>query len=414
MDTYSLFQLNQYVKRVIALNFQDAVWIKAEISQVKMSRGSYYLDLIEKNENSEEIKAKASAIIWFKTVSFLRKKFNTVVDSILDTGNEVRIKIRVQFDERYGYSLVIEDLDAGYTLGKNELLKQDILNRLRSENLLNRNAQLSLPVVLQNIAVISSETAAGYKDFLNHLEENSYHYKYNLHLYHTAVQGKAAESEIVEALDKINTSKTPYHCIVIIRGGGSRLDLAAFDSYNIAAKIAQSKYPVITGIGHDIDQSIADIVSHTALKTPTAVADYLIEYNLAFESKVLDLANKIQLAYRDLMKNQSIHLSLLLEKIKNAGLNKIQYQQQYLNELDVSIRNTTNNQISKQIALMDQLETQIRILSPENILQRGFSLVRINGKVVQFAKEIKLNDLMDTEFVDGSISSVVTKNSHNE
>ena len=167
METYSLYQLNEYIKRVIALNFKDSIWINAEISQVNLSRGNYYVDLIQKEEDSELIKAQSSAIIWFRKVAFLEKKFKSLFHSILDTGNEVRVKVKVNFSERYGFSLIIEDMDASYTLGKAEMLKQEILNKLKKEGLLFMNSSLELPLVLQKIAIISSPTAAGYKDFVS-------------------------------------------------------------------------------------------------------------------------------------------------------------------------------------------------------------------------------------------------------
>ena len=406
METYSLFQLNEYIKRVIALNFQDSVWINAEISQVKLSRGNYYLDLIQKEENSDVVKAKASGIIWFRKVSFLEKKFKSLFHSILDTGNEIRVKVSINFSERYGFSLVIEDLDASFTLGKAEMLKQEILSKLKAENLIFRNSELTLPVVLQKVAVISSAGAAGYKDFISHLESNSYGYKYELKLYAAAMQGQSVENEIMAALDQIE-HEGPYDCIVIIRGGGAKLDLAAFDNYNIARRIAHSTLPVITGIGHDIDQSIADIASHTDLKTPTAVADFLIETNLHFESKILDIGLKIQMTYREIMQVNSSTLALMNEQIRNSfsGIKGIQIQR--LSELELTLKHKTLSSIKSQEDLLGSIETQLLLLAPENVLKRGFSIIRQNGKVVKSIKNIDKNQILETQLEDGKIKSKI-------
>lgn len=407
METFGLFKLNEYIKRVIALNFPDSLWIKAEISQIKFSRGSYYLDLIEKNENSDEVIAKASGIIWFKTISFLKKKFSTVIDSILDTGNEIRIKVKVQFDERYGYSLIIEDLDASYTLGKAELLRQEIINRLQNEGLIEINNQIILPPVIQNIAVISSETAAGYQDFINHIKNNSYGYHINITLYNTAVQGKAVESELLNALESIHKSQVDYDCIIIIRGGGAKLDLAAFDNYNIAAAVAKAKFPVITGIGHEIDQSIVDIVSHTALKTPTAVADFILERNLHFESGILDIGLKIQMAYKERIKTEVSLLDLYEERINNKVRSDITININQLNEKINILKFYSRQTLTLALNRMNNYQENLNILSPQNILQRGFAIISNQEKSISSIKDIKPGMEVKTQLKDGTFQSTV-------
>jgi exodeoxyribonuclease VII large subunit len=406
LETYSLFQLNEYIKRVIALNFQDAVWINAEISQVKLSRSNYYLDLIEKEENTEVVKAKASAIIWYRKVSFLEKKFKSLFHSILDTGNEIRVKVSINFSERYGFSLVIEDLDASYTLGKAEMLKQEILDRLKKENLIYLNAQLDLPDVLQNIAVISSATAAGYKDFTSHLESNSYGYKFNVKLYSAAMQGQAVENEILAALEQIQ-HEGPFDCVAIIRGGGAKLDLSAFDNYNIAKKIATSQLPIITGIGHDIDQSIADLVSHTDLKTPTAVADFIIETNLHFESRLMDIGHQIEMTYREIIQTNTGKLALLNEQLANTFVRIRDQEGRKLSEIKLSLKHLTSAQLTRQGQLLDSFGKQLTLLSPENALKRGYSILRQGGKVVKSIKDIDLNKKLETQLVDGKLISKI-------
>ncbi|WP_235295788.1 exodeoxyribonuclease VII large subunit [Portibacter marinus] len=406
METYSLFQLNEYIKRVIALNFQDSVWINAEISQVKLSRGNYYLDLIQKEENSEAVKAQASAIIWFRKVNFLEKKFKSLFTSIIDTGNEIRVKVTVQFSERYGFSLVVEDLDPSFTLGRAEMLKQEILNRLKAENLVFKNSALKLPIVLQRIAVISSETAAGYQDFLRHLQANSYGYDYQLDLYQAAMQGQAVEKEILTAMDAIE--KRDYDCVVIIRGGGAKLDLSAFDNYAIGKRIAQAKFPVITGIGHDIDSSIADAVSHTDLKTPTAVADFLIEWNLHFESKILDYGHQLQMTYREVMQRNLNRLEMMQEQFKNTFDRIRQKELQSLNEKWMTIRHNIDLKLRKQKDYVESMSRQVKILSPQQTLKRGFSIMRQNGKVVKSISQINAQEVIESELLDGKIKSKIT------
>lgn len=409
LETYGLFKLNEYVRRVIALNFQDTIWITAEISQVSFSRGNYYLDLIEKQEGSDTIIAKASAILWYKKSIFLKKKFADLFESIMDTGNEIRIKIRVEFSERYGFSLVIEDLDPSFTLGKAEMLKQQILAKLEKEQLIQKNAALELPIVLQKIAIISSPTAAGYKDFISHLDENAYQYHYSYKLFASAMQGTAVESELVKAMESIEADQIAYDCIVIIRGGGAKLDLAAFDNYVIAKKIANCKYPVITGIGHDIDQSIADIVSHTDVKTPTAVADFLVLHNQNYESRILDLGLQIQVAFKNILQDNNSKLNLLLEQVSHAYAFRKQSEIQKLNEADNNLNHFSKHLLSDQRNLLKSIEKQIKILSPQNIMKRGFSILRKNGVAIKSVTDLKANDEVESEFIDGIVKSVIKK-----
>ncbi len=404
METFSLYQLNEYIKRVIALNFKDSIWINAEISQVKLSRGNYYLDLIQKEEDSEVIKAQSSAIIWFRKAAFLEKKFKNLFHSILDTGNEIRVKIKVNFSERYGFSLIIEDMDASYTLGKAEMLKQEILNKLKQEGLLFKNSSLDLPIVLQNIAVISSPTAAGYKDFVSQLQSNSYGYGYNCQLFPAAMQGVAVEKEVIDAIEKIEKVGS-FDCIVLIRGGGAKLDLSAFDNYAIGKRIAESGLPVITGIGHDIDSTISDAVSHTDLKTPTAVADFLIEWNLHFESKLTDLGLRIQMTYKDRVQTDLQRLDILLQQIRFA-VERIHFaEEKKLQEIKIHLFHNLDLRIKKEQENLKFAEQQVQILSPQNTLKRGFAIVRQEGKIVASKKRISKEKVIETELRDGILIS---------
>ncbi len=405
METYSLFKLNEYIRRVIALNFDDTVWINAEISQVSLSRGNYYLQLIEKEEGSDRIIAQASAIIWNKKTYFLRRKFNDLFDSILDTGNEIRVKIKVDFSERYGLSLVIEDLDASYTLGKAELVKQEILQRLQKENLIERNGMLTLPLALQRIAVISSGTAAGYKDFLSHLQKNSYGYHFDTTLFASAMQGSNVEHELIAALDAIEDEEKTFDCVVIIRGGGSKLDLAAFDNYEIAKRIANAKYPIITGIGHDIDSSITDLVSHTDVKTPTAVADFIIERSLHLESRFLDIGLKIQIALRETLNENAKLLESKKEQLVLAASMTQQRQFQHLNEFNLRLENESAKLLVAQSSFLDSVAQQVELLSPQNVLNRGFSILRQNGRVLNSVKNVVKDADLEVELADGKLRS---------
>ena len=265
MEAYSLFEVNQYIKRVLALNFEEPIWVECEINQVSNSRGNLYLDLIEKSEDNDQIVAKSAATLWYRQFLFIKKKLDKLTDSILSEGVKVKLKVNIEFSERYGMSLNIIDIDPAFTFGQFELNRQKVIEQLRSKGLLDRNGQHKLPTVIKRVAVISSETAAGYQDFVNQILENAYDYHFDIDLFPAAMQGQKTEREVVDALRSAQEGN--YDIIAIIRGGGSKLDLAAFDNYNIAFEIANCDIPVFTGIGHDIDQTVCDIVSNQFERT---------------------------------------------------------------------------------------------------------------------------------------------------
>ncbi|MDX1408831.1 MAG: exodeoxyribonuclease VII large subunit, partial [Saprospiraceae bacterium] len=257
METFSLYELNEHIRRVIALNFEDPVWVRCEIAQIKEARGHHYLELIEKDDEGDQIKAQSAAVIWSRQISFIRRKCGDVVQQVLQAGVEIRIRVRVDYNERYGLKLMIEDLDPSYTLGNLELKRREVLQILHREGLIGKNATLPIPAVVQRIAVLSNRQAAGYQDFLHHLRSNAYAYRFELDLVPVAVQGQRVEAEVSRAIREISKAAGHYDCIVLIRGGGSRIDLSGFDNLEIGRAIGQCPLPVFTGIGHEIDQSVA-------------------------------------------------------------------------------------------------------------------------------------------------------------
>jgi exodeoxyribonuclease VII large subunit len=406
MKAYSLYELNEYIKRVVALNFAEAIWIKAEISQIRESRGQIYMDLIEKDEKSDEVIAQSSAIIWYKSLLFIKKKLGELADSILQDGVEISLKVTIAFHERYGLKLNVEDIDASYTMGQLELNRQKIISRLRTDGFLEQNELLPLPTVLQNIAVISSRTAAGFKDFEAQLVENSYGYFFKATLFHVAVQGRAVSKEVCEALDQI--VDMDFDAVVIIRGGGSKIDLSGFDDYNIGAKIAKVGIPVIAGIGHEIDNTVTDIVAHTSLKTPTAVADYLIDHNLHYESELIILGQEIadaadyslRIAENELQQHQQL-LDILPAEIMKSELQNIDnIKSQFLAIAEFKIKNL--------LAEIDSSKSLVDSMNPDNLLKKGFTYILKDKKIVSLAKKLKSEDHIEIVFQDGKKKATIT------
>lgn len=399
---YSLYELNEYIKRVMALNFQEAIWVRCEVSQASHSRGSVYLNIVELEEGTEEIKAQASAVIWPRSYIFLQNKLKELLPYILEAGSEVLIKVKVDFNERYGFKLVIEDIDPTYTLGQAEMARQRIIERLKKERLLELNGQRNMSPVLQSVAVISSETAAGYADFMAQLENNIYGYEIHAELFQVAVQGRNVESDVVEAFSEIQANGKHYDAVTIVRGGGSKLDLAGFDNYNIGHAIAMCRLPVIIGIGHEIDITVTDLVAQVSLKTPTAVAGYIIDRNMKYETDILGLGFEIQENCQETVRERRAEVEHIDYMIKQSALNRLQTEKYDMNHLFNSLKVSAKNIIQHNLQYLDNTESLIGIVDPIKTLKRGFSIIKQDGVVIGSVKDLDTKKEIEIVMKDGS------------
>ena len=399
---YSLYELNEYIKRVMALNFQEAIWVRCEVSQASHSRGSVYLNIVELEEGTEEIKAQASAVIWPRSYIFLQNKLKELLPNILEAGSEVLIKVKVEFNERYGFKLVIEDIDPTYTLGQAEMARQRIIERLKKEGLLELNEQRNMSPVLQSIAVISSATAAGYADFMAQLENNIYGYEIHVELFQVAVQGRNVESDVVEAFSEIQANDKYYDAVTIVRGGGSKLDLAGFDNYNIGHAIAMSRLPVIIGIGHEIDSTVTDLVAQVSLKTPTAVAGYIIDRNMKYENDILGLGFEIQENCLETVRERRAEVEHIDYMIKQSALNRLHTEKYDINQMFNSLKVSAKNIIQHNRQYLDNTESLIGIVDPIKTLKRGFSIIKQDGVVIGSVKDLDTKKEIEIVMKDGS------------
>ena len=407
METFSLFELNEYIRRVIALNFEDTIWVKAEISQINQSRSQYFLDLVEKDADSDAVKAQISAVLWGKTFWFIKKKLGTLIHEILRDGIEVRIKVNVDYHERYGLKLIIEDIDPTFTLGSLEIKRRKVLEELRQENLLDVNSSLPIPYAIQRVAVISSSRAAGYQDFLNHLLHNGYGYDFDCRLYDVSVQGSRVEPEVLAALGEINADQGFYDCVVLVRGGGAKLDLAGFDSIKIGRAVARCTLPVFTGIGHDIDQSVADIVAAQSFKTPTAVANFILDLNAGFESELIEVQSQLMHSAKELAGHQKQALFDAEQWLRILPGSLIESKKARVNQAWQFLSNGTRSHLARQNSQVNSLEKILEIVHPQATLKRGFSITRKNGKILRSKSAIQAGDHLETMLPDGTIDSVV-------
>ncbi len=414
MQTYSLFELNEYLRRIIALNFPVPIWVKGEIGQVGSSRGHYYLELVEKATESDEILAQCSAVLWQNNYRSLKRKLGKTLDGLLQEGMEVQLKVRVNFHERYGLKLIVEEIDPVFTLGKLALQKQQILEKLQQEHLLEINRQLSRPPVLQNLAIISSVHAAGYQDFVQQLLENPYGYQYYCRLFPAAMQGQEVEKEVLRQFKTINRRHSDFDAVIIIRGGGSRLDLAAFDNLALGKAVAKCPLPVITGIGHDIDDSVLDKVAHLSLKTPTAVADFLIQQSMMYESQLIDLGNRFANLSSDLLANQQLNLQLLQQRWMQSSRERLNKELTQMETLQQRLQKSGLQRLKTGQKELDQLEKLTQLLSLDTQLKRGFSLTLREGQIVKNIDQVSAGDQITTIVNDGKINSTVSNKTDKE
>jgi len=318
LEQFSLSKLNLYIRRVIAVNFEDPIWIDCELLSVKEKSGHIYLDLIEKDEQ-DQIIAQSSAVIWKTQSAALQKKCSYDLYQILSAGNKVLIAVTVDYNARYGLKLIVQDLDSSFTLGKLIQSKLKVIERLKSEQLWQKNKECNLPCAIKKIAIIGSSSSAGFRDFINQLEENHYAYTFKLKIYEATMQGNNTSEQIGKAFELIKSEVSfKPDMVVIIRGGGSKHDLLDFDEYAISKAISECPYPVFTGIGHFIDESLADLSAYTSLKTPTAVAEEILHINHQFESELVIIFQEICSYANSRKNNYKIELKSIESIINNT------------------------------------------------------------------------------------------------
>jgi len=451
-SSLTLFELNKKVKAAIHSSFADTYWVVAEISEIREVRnGHCYLELIEKDENTEQIVAKSRANIWAYTYRMLKPYFTSTTGQQLVSGLKVMLRVSIDFQEVYGFSLNVRDIDPTYTLGDMAQKKQAILNKLSEEGVIDMNKELELPMVPQKIAVISSPTAAGYEDFCNQLNSNPNNYQFYIKLFPAIMQGEKTEVSVTAALDRIYEYETLFDVVVIIRGGGSTSDLMCFDNYWIAYNIAQFPLPVFSGIGHERDETVVDYVAHTRLKTPTAVAEHLLELVSYFDNQLNDLKDAVVSNTREILSDSKnafdmassrfkpvVNNALLIQKnkmdklIHKLGNSSEKYIDNNKHQLQRSIQNlkaltqrtidsqsNSINQVPKRLStrlksyvnqqksVISLYEKTNELLNPKNILKKGYSISYKDGKALKDINTIKQGDVITTKLSGGEFKSTV-------
>ena len=413
-EHYSLRQLNLLVREAIETELPDEYWVEAELSECRENSGHCYMELIEKDERTNTPIARASAKCWRQTWQMAKPYFERTTGQQLRAGMKVLLKVYAQFHEAYGFSWIASDIDPTYTLGDMARKRQEIIRQLKEEGVFDLQRELRIPTFAKRIAVISAQNAAGYGDFCRQLEDNDYSFRFEVTLFPAIMQGEQVESSIIAALNAIyeatvpdGSPSGPYDCVVIIRGGGATADLSGFDTLALAENVAQFPLPVITGIGHDRDESILDMVANTKVKTPTAAAALLIE-NLR---QVLDRINSAQqhltTAISTKLSTLNVQLSSLQALIPTLALRTIGDQRHRIEMLESRLPVAIERRLTSQKHLLESLSLKLQGFDPQLLLSRGYSITLHHGRAVRDPKQLKAGDEIETRVEHGTIQSVV-------
>jgi len=405
----SLTELNYRVRDAIRDHLPDTYWIRAETSDVRPNRnGHCYLEFIEKDPARQAIVAKARGVIWSGVFQMLSVYFEQETGQPFTSGINVLVRVSVDFHELYGYSLSVTDIDPSFTLGEIARQRQLVLKQLEEEGVLTLNKELTLPEPANRIAVISSPTAAGYEDFRDQLLKNPARLVFYTKLFPAIMQGDRSEGSVIAALEKIFHYKELFDAVAIIRGGGATSDLSCFDSYGVAVHVAQFPLPVVSGIGHERDVTVLDMVAHTRAKTPTAVAEFFINDGWKTFSDLIGLQDRMVSASEAIaMKEQNLLFSLSKEVV-HQSMRLLQKETAGTQQVTATMGHALKQHLLQQSHLIEKREQFVQMVSPQNVLRRGYTLTLKDGKIVTSMQDLGVDDTIETRFRDGISVSRIT------
>lgn len=406
----SLRALQLIIKQAIDA-LPDAYWVAAEINELRESAaGHCFLELVQKDEGSEQLEAKVSANIWANVYRMVKDYFASETGMELGKGMKVLVRVAVQYHELYGLRLNILDVDAAYTVGEVALLRKKTIAQLQADGVFDMNRALELPLLPRSVAVISSEGAAGYGDFMQQLHHNSYGYTFHTALFQATVQGREAEPSIISALEQVYERASEFDVVAILRGGGSQSDLSCFDSYALASNVAQFPLPVIAGIGHDRDVSVVDMVAHASLKTPTAAAEFLVEKMAEQDARIEALWEALSESWSRILTECRRNLQSLQVTLKLYVQHHMQQEKTRITAyLPQRLSQAAIRSIAYRRLTLDKLDSELKLANPATVLQRGYSITLKNGALLKSAKDVKKGDRIETILHDGRVASCATE-----
>jgi len=433
----TLYELNSLLREVIECEMSNEYWVEAELSECRESRGHCYMELIQKDEQNATPIAKASAKCWASKWMIIRPYFERTTGQQLHAGMKVLLKVYAQFHEAYGFSWIVTDIDPTYTLGDMARKRQEIIRQLKEEGIFDLQKELQLPLFCQHIAVISSETAAGYGDFCNQLADNPYGFQFQTQLFPAIMQGDGVEQSIINALEQIFTrseecgvrSENSFDAVVIIRGGGATSDMSGFDTLALAENVANFPIPIITGIGHDRDESILDMVSHTRVKTPTAAAALLIDHLKAvvdalddaqdrlihycnsrlytLNAQLTTLSEALPRLFSIVKTRHEARIETLHSRLVAAVRQGIITNQSKINTIEERLPILTDRRLMTEKHRLQLIEEKAKSLDPTLLLKRGYSMTMKDGKIIRDAATLHPGDEIETRLANGTVRSTV-------
>ena len=417
-EHYTLRQLNLLVREAIEDALPDEYWVEAELSECRENSGHCYMELIEKDERSNTPVARASAKCWRQTWLMVKPYFERTTGQPLRAGMKVLLKVYAQFHEAYGFSWIVSDIDPTYTLGDMARKRQEIIRQLKEEGIFDMQRELCIPTFAKRIAVISAQNAAGYGDFCRQLEDNEYGFRFEVTLFPAIMQGEQVEQSVIAALNQIyelqsnqishlSSLTSHFDCVVIIRGGGATADLSGFDTLALAENVAQFPLPIITGIGHDRDESILDMVSNTKVKTPTAAAALLIDNLLRVLERLDDASQRITNAVNQRISSQKSKIATMTSLIPTLALRMVGDQRHRIEMMEGRLPVAIERRLTSQKHLLESLSLKLQGFDPQLLLSRGYSITLHNGHAVRDPKLLKPGDEIETRVEKGTICSVV-------
>ena len=393
------------VRESIECEMPEEYWVEAELSECRETRGHCYMELIQKDELSATPVAKAPAKCWANKWLTIRPYFERITGQQLHAGMKVLLQVYPQFHEAYGFSWIVNDIDPTYTIGDMARKRQEIIKKLKDEGVFDLQKELRLPMFCQRIAVISSQTAAGYGDFCNQLADNPYGFKFETQLFPATMQGEGVEQSIISALERIYD--TDYDCVVIIRGGGATSDMSGFDTLALAENVANFPIPIITGIGHERDESILDMVSHTRVKTPTAAAAFLIEHLKEVLDVIDSSQDRIARYAQQKLTTLNSQLAIVSESIPRLFSLVKTRQESKLDIFEQRMRTSIDRRLTSESHKLELISEKLKALDPTLLLARGYSITMHNGHAVKDASTLPPGTEIETRLAKGTIHSII-------
>lgn len=382
---FSLYALNALVHEAVSNALPDEYWVEAELAECRERNGHCYMELVEKDERSNSPIAKASAKCWRQTWTLLHATFLRATGQPLRAGMKVLLRVYPQFHEAYGFSWIVSDIDPTYTIGDLARRRQEIIKTLKAQGVFDLQRELRLSPFAQRIAVISAESAAGYGDFCRQLLDNEYNLQFHTELFPAIMQGERVEQSVIQALNLINNRIDDFDAVVIIRGGGATSDMSGFDTLPLAENVANFPLPIITGIGHDRDECVLDMVSHTRVKTPTAAATILITHLCNTLQQVADAENVIA----------------------HYALDRLQRHRLQLEHITTLLPHLAQRLMTEAHHSLERIQLKLEGYDPQLLLQRGYSITLHNGQIVKSPQDVKSGDEIETRLKQGTIKSII-------